>query len=112
MDKIALYKKIVRTLLERCAETEADEQQDLQTYLVADDQHGHYLLMTVGWHDNHRTYFPYLHVDVRNGKIYVEKNMSEIAIAKELEANGVPKTDIVLAFHAPYKRQHTGYATA
>jgi hypothetical protein len=112
MDKIALYKKIVRTLLEQYADADADQQEGIKTYLIADDQHGHYLLMTIGWHDNQRTYFPYLHIDVRDDRVFVEKNMSEIAIAKELEAKGIPRMDIVLAFHAPYKRPHTGYATA
>jgi hypothetical protein len=31
-------------------------------------------------------------------------------MANELVALGVPKEDIVLAFHAPYKRQYTGFA--
>jgi XisI protein len=112
MDKVALYKNIVRDLLAHCAELDSAEQEDLKTYFIADEQQGHYLLMAIGWHGNHRTYFPYLHLDVRNEKVYVEKNMSEISIAKELEARGIPKSDIVLAFHAPYKRPHTGYATA
>jgi len=31
-------------------------------------------------------------------------------IAEEFVKFGVPKEDIVLGFHAPYKRKHTGYA--
>ncbi|HEX6384245.1 MAG TPA: element excision factor XisI family protein, partial [Anaerolineae bacterium] len=36
----------------------------------------------------------------------------EIDIANELVKSGVPKEDIVLAFHAPYKREYTGFAVA
>lgn len=112
MDKITQYKKIARQLIEQYGATDQNAGEDVQTAIVTDDQHGHYILLNLGWQDNHRTYFPYLHLDVRNGKIFVEKNHTEIAIAKELERLGVSKDDIVLAFHAPYKRQFSGYAVA
>ena len=112
MDKITQYKKIARQLIEQYGAPDQNEGAEVQTAVVTDDQHGHYILLNLGWQDNHRTYFPYLHLDVRNGKIFVEKNHTEIAIAKELERLGVPKDDIVLAFHAPYKRQFSGYAVA
>ena len=35
---------------------------------------------------------------------------AEIGIVSDLEALGVPKQDIVLGFHAPYKRNYTDYA--
>ena len=38
--------------------------------------------------------------------------MQEDGIAYELEAAGVPKSDIVLAFHSEEVRPHTGYAVA
>jgi XisI protein len=36
----------------------------------------------------------------------------EDGITKELVERGVPKEDIVLAFHSPEIRQYTGYALA
>ncbi|MEB3163696.1 MAG: element excision factor XisI family protein [Prochlorothrix sp.] len=33
-------------------------------------------------------------------------------MTEELVAAGVPKTDIILAFHPPAIRPHTGYAIA
>ncbi|NER24098.1 MAG: XisI protein [Symploca sp. SIO1C2] len=35
---------------------------------------------------------------------------SENLIAQELADLGIPKTDIVLGFHAPFERQSTEYA--
>jgi hypothetical protein len=32
-------------------------------------------------------------------------------VANDFVAHGVPKEDIVLAFHAPYKRPYTGFGT-
>ena len=31
---------------------------------------------------------------------------------RQLQEHGIPKEDIVLGFHAPYKRPDTGYAVA
>jgi hypothetical protein len=52
-----------------------------------------------------------LHVDIKNGQIWIQHDGTEGGIANELVEMGVPKTDIVLAFHAPYKRGYTGFGT-
>lgn len=36
----------------------------------------------------------------------------EGSITEELVQAGIPKDHIVLAFHPPYVREHTGYAVA
>lgn len=45
-----------------------------------------------------------IHVDIKDDKISIQRDGTEIGIANELMATGVPKEDIVLGFHAPYKR--------
>jgi hypothetical protein len=51
-----------------------------------------------------------IHVDIKNEKIWIQYNRTEIDIANQLVAFGVRKEDIVLAFQAPYKKQYTGFA--
>jgi len=48
-----------------------------------------------------------LHLDIIDGKIGIQHDGTDIGIADELVALGVPKQDIVLAFHAPSMRKHT-----
>lgn len=43
-------------------------------------------------------------------KIWIQRDGTEMGIANELIAAGVSKEDIVLGFHAPYKRQFTDFA--
>jgi XisI protein len=43
-------------------------------------------------------------------KIWVQHDGTEDAIADQLVEKGVPKKDIVLAYHAPYVRQYTEFA--
>jgi hypothetical protein len=52
-----------------------------------------------------------LHFDIKSGKIWIQHDGTEDSIADELVALGVPKNDIVLAYHAPYNRQFTEFAS-
>jgi hypothetical protein len=78
--------------------------------ILFDHEHDHYQLSSIGWDDDQRIYGCLLHLDIKNGKIWIQHDGTEIGIAKELVALSVPKEDIVLAYHPPYKRPHTGYA--
>jgi hypothetical protein len=53
-----------------------------------------------------------LHLDIKDGKIWIQWNGTEDDIAAELVACGVPKHDIVLGFHTPLLRQYTEYAVS
>jgi len=84
--------------------------EEIETELVIDRERDHYLLVNVGWKDQSRTYGNPVHIDIKEGKIWVQRDMTDYRIVEELLEKGVPKEDIVLAFHAPYKRPHTGFA--
>ena len=47
---------------------------------------------------------------LENYRAYIQHDGTEIGIADELVKLGVPKEDIVLAFHEPLVRQYTGFA--
>ncbi len=51
-----------------------------------------------------------IHIDMKNEKIWIQWNGTEINIAEELVLMGVPKQDIVIGFHSPLKRQFTDFA--
>ena len=48
-----------------------------------------------------------IHIDIKDGKIWIERDFTEVGVANELVELGVPKTDIVLAFRSPFVRQFT-----
>jgi hypothetical protein len=54
----------------------------------------------------------HIHVRIKNNKIYIEEDWTEEGIATELLREGVPKEDIVLAFHDPETRKFTEFAVA
>ncbi len=53
-----------------------------------------------------------VYVRIKNQKIYIEEDWTEEGIATELLREGVPKEDIVLAFHDPETRKLTEFAVA
>ena len=60
--------------------------------------------------NRHRVEGAFLHLDIIDGKVWIEHNGTEVPIGEELVAAGVPKSDIVLGYKPPDIRPHTGYA--
>jgi len=56
----------------------------------------------------HRLSVPF-HLDIIDGKIWIQQDGTNKPIALELERSGVPKDDIVLGFHSAENRTYTGY---
>jgi hypothetical protein len=54
----------------------------------------------------------FLFARIHNGKIWIEEDNTEEGLASLLVEAGVPKEDIVLAFHPPELRDLTEYAVA
>ncbi|MGB8690593.1 MAG: element excision factor XisI family protein [Microcoleus sp.] len=49
---------------------------------------------------------------MKDGKIWIQQNGTEIDLGQELVNIGVPKSDIVVGFHPPYMRQFTDFAVS
>lgn len=109
MDKLETYRNILQTLLQRYAEF-GDGDEDVDRQVVADTTRDHYQLVHVGWNDDWRIYGCILHLDIKEEKIWLQHNGTEDDIPAELVNMGIPKTDIVVGFHSPFKRQFTEYA--
>lgn len=112
MDKITQYKKLVRDLVTEVGNMGDLSAKSIDTQLITDDEHGHYLLYFNGWRDEEsRTYGCFLHIDVaKDGKVWLQYDGTDLVIAQLLQEKGIPKTDIVLGFQAPYKRPMLDYA--
>jgi len=83
---------------------------ETQIQTVFDREQDHYLLMLVGWEGIRREHGCLVHVDLIDGKFWIQRDGTERGIAQELLDAGVPKDRIVLAFRSPAKRQLTDFA--
>ena len=111
MDKLNYYRKCLQDLLARYASYSKDEP-DIETQLIFDTERDHYLLLRTGWDKKHRVHYCTFHFDIKDGKIWLQQNNTDVEIGEELEEMGIPKHDIVIGFHPPYLRQHTEYAAS
>jgi XisI protein len=69
-------------------------------------------LVSVGWSKEGRVHGCLIHVSIQDGKVWVQRDGTQEGIANELVRSGIPKEDIVLGFHEPEIRPHTGFAVA
>ena len=79
---------------------------------IFDRQRGRFALITFGWDDEERVHHPLAHIDIIDGKLWIQTDNTEHGIAPELVRAGIPKSVIVLAFRPPEVRAHTDYAVA
>jgi hypothetical protein len=102
------YREWIQALLTQKAERGGDKTVEAQ--LLLDTVRDHYQLIYIGWHNKRRVFGPVLHLDIKDGKIWIQWNGTEDDVAAELVAMGVPNHDIVLGFQPDYVRSFTDYA--
>jgi hypothetical protein len=112
MDKLANYNVIVKTVFENFVAERKNNKSEIQTIFLCDDTNNHYQIIRMGWKNGQQVFNVIFHIDIINDKIWLQRNMSDYDIIEDIELLGVPKSDIVLAFHTPTMRPHTGYAIA
>lgn len=110
MDTLDRYRQIIKQIISEHASIPYSYG-DVQSQAVFDEQNDHYLLMALGWERN-RVHNPVIHVDIINGKFWVQYDGTEYGVARELADTGVPKDHIVLGFREPEIRPYTEYAVA
>lgn len=105
------YRKIITTTLEEHTSIPY-AYGDIRTEAVFDSTNDRYVLMNVGWLNGQRVHTCLIHLDIIDGKVWLQRNDTEDSIAKILVEAGIPKEQIVLSFRPPEVRPYTGYAMA
>ena len=84
----------------------------LEIQVLFDTEHDHYQIVDLGWDGYNRIYSCQIHLDIRNEKVWIQRNQTDELIAEELLLRGVAREDIVLGLGPPYARQFTSYGVA
>ncbi|MEH1948684.1 MAG: XisI protein [Nostoc sp.] len=111
MDTLETYQKIIEDVLNEYIKIPYSNRQ-LETKLIIDSTATNYIVMTLGWQGEERVHGCIIHIEIINGKIWIQRDGTEYGIANELVAAGIPKDKIVLAFHPEDVRQYTDFAIA
>lgn len=111
MDTLDTYRQIIENVLTKYTHIPY-AYGDMRSKTIFDRTADSYLLMTVGWNGVKRIHGCLIHLDIIDGKVWIQRDGTEYGIALELEAAGIPKNHIVLGFHSADVRPYTEYAVA
>lgn len=108
MDTLERYRQIVRQLIYDYAKYKPSHGQ-IETEAIVDPQTDHYEVMHVGWDNQRRVHGCVVHIDIIQGKIWIQYDGTNRPVAEELVEAGIPPEDIILGFHPPQVRQYTDF---
>ena len=111
MDTLGNYRQIIRNILTEQARIPYAHG-DIEIEPVFDRESDRYLLMIVGRENDRRVHGCLAHVDIIDGKVWIQRDGTERGIANELVESGIPKDKIVLGFRSPELRTHGEFAVA
>jgi hypothetical protein len=111
MDHLNHYRTIVKAVIRNQARFKPSYG-EVEVETVFDEASDHYELCCTGWDGYQRIHGVVLHIDIRNGKVWIQHDGTEEGVAEDLVTAGIPRQQIVLGFHPPKLRKHTEYAIA
>ena len=109
MDTLSAYRQKIQELIAAHAAIPY-AYGDVRAVPVFDPEHDRYLLVSIGWDEDKYVHGCLIHVDIMDGKFWIQYDGTEYGIANELVDAGVPRECIVLGFHPPEVRPHTEFA--
>lgn len=103
------YRNIIPEVLQEIVERSQTE--TVRTVPVFDEIHHQYQVLDIGWDKSgNRIFQPIIHLELLNGKIWIQENATDIDLAKVLLERGVEALDIVLGMHSKSLRRFSEYA--
>ena len=107
MDKLELYREIICNFLTEYGQI-PPLGGDIESETVLDKEKDRYLLVHLGWKNQQRIYSTVFHLDICDGKIWIQRNQTDFCLADDLIARGVAREDIVLGLQPAFVRKYTG----
>lgn len=84
----------------------------IESQPIFDVQRDRYLILSQGWQGQKRVYWVLMHLELREGKVWIQQNQTEMDIVAELLALGILQEDIVLGIIPPEYRTLAGLTEA
>ncbi|BAT51515.1 fdxN element excision controlling factor XisI-like protein [Nostoc sp. NIES-3756] len=117
MDILDKYRSVIKKILTEyyeMANTQVINSREIEVSdrLALDEERDQYLWFRFGWHNKKLIQHIIIYLCIKNGKIWVEQDATNLCVVDDLLSAGIPASDIVLGFHHPSKRGFTEFATA
>ncbi|MGD2184377.1 XisI protein [Lusitaniella coriacea] len=111
MERVTDYRALIETWLLQQSQIQPINS-DIEVQTIFDRARDRYLLVDLGWDGHRRVYNCVFHLEIKDGKIWIQRNQTDKRVAEELLEMGVAKEDIVLGLQPSYVREYTGFGVA
>jgi XisI protein len=106
MDSLNNYCQLVKQLLTEYSEIPVLDS-GTKNETIFDVENDRYMLINTGWFNDRRIHHCVIHIDIIDGRVWIQANNTDRLIAEELVAAGVPAKSIVLGLQPPDVRPYT-----
>ena len=111
MDKLTRYRSLIQDFLIEQSQGKIIGG-EIETEIIFDEKRDRFLLIDLGWNQHQRIYNCVIHLEIREQKIWIQRNQTDRPIADVLISMGVTKEDIILGLQPPSVREYTGLGVA
>ena len=111
MDKLNRYRQIIEDILTAHSQIKP-AYGDIEMGTLFDRERDRYQVLRAGWLQKSRVYGVLIHIDIKEEKLWIQYDGTEVGVANELVEQGISKNEIVLAYHSPFTRQYDGFAVS
>lgn len=112
MGKLKKYQDILVDYLKEYSKIKPANLPNIESYTIIDRENNHFQLLQLGWQDEDYIFTVVLHFDIKDGKVWFQRNITDRDVVDELMEMGIAKQDIILGFRYPKIRPYTGFAVA
>jgi hypothetical protein len=111
MDKVSSYRQIIQDILTTHGQIQP-AYGEIEMQILFDTLRDRYQVLRAGWLQKKRVYGVLIQIDLKGETIWIQYDGTEVGVANELLERGIPKENIVLAYHSPFLRQYDGFAVS
>ena len=109
--KLNRYRHIIEQLLTEIASVPY-AYGAVQDKTIFDRKADRYIVVSEGFDKDGRVNNIVSHIEILNGKVWLQADNTDRVIARQLEEAGIPKSDLVIGFRPPDIRALMDYAVA
>ncbi|MCU0340812.1 MAG: XisI protein [Spirosomaceae bacterium] len=101
METLVKYQKILVSFLEEYAQISYANAPNLEQQVIADITRNHFELVSIGWHKGQFVHDVVFHFDIKDNKVWIQQNWTDLKLTKILIQKGIDPADIVIGFVQP-----------
>ncbi|MCU0326765.1 MAG: XisI protein [Spirosomaceae bacterium] len=98
MEKLIKYQQILTEFLEEYAKIKYANVPNLEQQIIIDKDRNHFQLVSIGWLKDQFVHDTVFHFDIKDDKVWIQQNWTDIKLSKELITRGVNPEDIIIGF--------------